>query len=95
VVKFRGAGQGPVVHRPYRGDDHVLAPYATALAEADAEFSPRVTVGLLDEVLALVPDGWLVGDEFDSAEAARAAYRDHLITRAARSVAWVPAVSAA
>ncbi|MEH1016591.1 HipA family kinase [Micromonospora sp. CPCC 206060] len=78
------------VHRAYRADDHVLAPYATRLAEADADLAPRVTPALLTEVLALVPDTWLVGADFDRADAARAAYLVHLSNRATRSAVWLP-----
>ncbi|MFI7604296.1 HipA family kinase [Micromonospora sp. NPDC049366] len=79
-----------VVRRPFRADDHVLAPYATRLPEADADLAPRITADLLDQVLALVPDGWLVGADFADAATARAAYRDHLASRVADSSAWLP-----
>ncbi|MFI7600526.1 HipA family kinase [Actinoplanes sp. NPDC049681] len=80
-----------VVHRPYKWDDHVLKPYATGLAAAAAELVPQLTGELLDEVLALVPDEWLAEFDFETADEARAAYRDHLLARAARPEAWVPA----
>ncbi|MFK3979782.1 HipA family kinase [Micromonospora sp. NPDC050397] len=83
------------VRRPFRADDHVLAPFATRLAEADAEFATRVTADLLAEVLAMVPEDWLVGPDFESAQAARAAYRDHLTDRVADTSAWLPQVAAA
>ncbi|MEH0985363.1 HipA family kinase [Micromonospora sp. CPCC 205556] len=78
------------VGRAYRADDHVLAPYAGDLPSADAELSPRITRELLTEVLALVPDVWLAGPDFPSADAARAAYVDHLARRVARSADWLP-----
>jgi len=80
-----------VVHRPYKWDDHVLKPYATGLAAAAADLVPQLTGELLDEVLALVPDEWLAEFDFETADEARAAYRDHLLARAARPEAWVPA----
>ncbi|RZU76915.1 hypothetical protein EV384_5625 [Micromonospora kangleipakensis] len=83
------------VHRAYRADDHVLAPYATRLAEADAELAPRIGRELLTEVLAQVPGEWLAGPDFDTPDAARAAYVDHLTRRVARTDAWLPAGSAA
>ena len=83
-----------VVQRPYRAGDHVLAPYATALPQAGAELAGRLTAGLLSEVLALVPDGWLAESDFDSPAEARAAYLDHLTARAAEPTAWLPAVEA-
>lgn len=82
---------GAVVHRPYKWDDHVLKPYATGLAAAAADLTPQLTGELLDEVLALVPGEWLAEFDFDTADEARAAYRDHLLARAARPEAWVPA----
>jgi hypothetical protein len=73
------------VHRPYKWDDHVLKPYATALATAGPALAERLTAALLDEVIALVPDEWL-----DDPEADRVAYREHLVARAARPEAWLP-----
>jgi hypothetical protein len=78
-----------VVHRPFKAADHVLAPYATRLADADAELAPKVTAELLGEVLALVPDEWL-----DATDADRGAYVDHLAARAAEPAAWLPAGAA-
>jgi hypothetical protein len=74
-----------VVHRPYRWDDHVLKPFATALPDAGAEVAARLTPRLLTEVIALVPDEWL-----DEPDADRAAYLDHLAARAAQPEAWLP-----
>jgi hypothetical protein len=74
-----------VVHRPYRWDDHVLKPFATALAEAGPELAARLTPGLLGDVIALVPDEWL-----DDPGADRAAYLEHLSARAAEPGAWLP-----
>jgi hypothetical protein len=84
-----------VVGRPFRADDHVLAPYATRLPEADADLAPQVTADLLAEVLALVPDGWLAGPDFESPNAARAAYLAHLGDRVADTGAWLPQVTPA
>ncbi|MFI6263155.1 HipA family kinase [Micromonospora sp. NPDC051006] len=84
-----------VVDRPFRADDHALASYATRLAEAEAELAPRITADLLTEVLALVPDEWLAGPDFDAPDQARAAYTDHLTRRLAHSASWLPTGSAA
>jgi hypothetical protein len=75
-----------VVHRPYKWDDHVLKPYATALEPAGQELAGRLTPELLGEVIALVPDAWL-----DDPAADRAAYLTHLTARAAEPKAWLPA----
>jgi hypothetical protein len=82
------------VQRPYRAEDHVLAPYATQLAQANADFAPRVTEELLGEVLARVPDSWLVDSEFDHPDKAREAYLKHLTARMADTGAWLPKVGA-
>ena len=83
-----------VVHRPYKADDHVLAPYATELPQAGAELSARLTPDLLSDVLESVPDGWLAEFDFGSPAEARAAYLDHLTARAAEPEAWLPTVAA-
>jgi hypothetical protein len=59
------ASPHPVDHERGRFEairDHVLLPYASAMADADARLAPRVTVELLEEVAAAVPDAWLDGD---------------------------------
>jgi hypothetical protein len=56
--------------------EHVLLPYAASIAEADARLAPRVTEQLVDEVVGLVPDPFLDGDD-------RAVYRDYLRARIA------------
>ncbi len=71
-----------VVHRPYKWDDHVLKPYATALPTAGQELAAQVTPELIEAAVALVPDEWL--------DAPTAAYVDHLSARAARPEAWLP-----
>jgi hypothetical protein len=74
-----------VVHRPFKWDDHVLKPYATALSTAGPELAERLTPELLAEVIALVPDEWLEDPGPD-----RAAYLEHLTARAAQPEAWLP-----
>jgi len=74
--------------------DHVLMPVAAPIADAHAALAPRLTAGLLDEVLALVPDEWLAGDGADVG-ARRAAYRDLLLARAAQAETWLPALEVA
>jgi len=63
-----------------------------------ADLAGRVDAALLDEALALVPDGWLEPDESrpdpaapQSAAAARAAYREILLARLDAMPAWLPA----
>jgi hypothetical protein len=59
--------------------DHVLLPFASALAAADAALAPRLTPEVLRAVVAEVPDAWLEGD----ADAARAVYVGYLSERLA------------
>jgi HipA-like kinase len=84
-----------LVRRPYDAGDHVLAPYAKLLPEADAELAPLVTEELLHEVAGLVPEPWLAGEPgFAGAHAVRAAYVEHLLARVAAPRAWLPAAAA-
>ncbi|WP_214322412.1 HipA family kinase [Nonomuraea sediminis] len=61
--------------RKFDATDHVLAPFATQLDRAAAELAPRITREVLEEVTALVPEEWLMGDP-------REAYVEHLLERA-------------
>lgn len=74
--------------------DHVLLPYASALAEADAASRARLTPDVLREIVALIPDGWL-GDEpaFASVAEHREAYVAYLTSRLAASSAFVEEAS--
>lgn len=58
---------------------HVLLPLAADLVRADAELAPRITDAALHEILARVPDDWLVEDA--SPAAMRAGYVAHLRAR--------------
>jgi hypothetical protein len=53
--------------------DHVLLRYASALREADAAMSTRITAELIRDVVELVPDAWLATDRaFETPAAAPA-----------------------
>ena len=70
--------------------DHVLLPWATKLADADAKLGPLLTRAVLEEILARVPDEWLVAPgPFTTAALARAAYLDFFERRLARSSLFV------
>jgi hypothetical protein len=43
--------------------EHVLLPFAGSILDADARLAPRVTDGLLSEVVDAVPGDWLGGDD--------------------------------
>jgi hypothetical protein len=79
-----------VVAQAYKADDHVLAPYATALPQAGAWLTGSLSPALLGEALDRVPDEWLAEFDFDSPAEARAAYLAHLTARAGACAAWLP-----
>ncbi|MGE3725998.1 MAG: aminotransferase class I and II, partial [Candidatus Sericytochromatia bacterium] len=62
--------------------DHVLLPFASQLAQADAKLAPLLTPERLRAILALIPDQWL-GDvpAFESVAAHREAYLDYFLSR--------------
>jgi hypothetical protein len=89
--------------RRYDLSDHVLAPVADRLDAAgldavDADLAARVTVEVLEPVLALVPDAWLTGmnaakgDPRDAA-AWRERYVEYLLARLEDRRAWRPEVA--
>jgi hypothetical protein len=60
----------------------VLLPLAGPIPDADARLAPLVTAGLLEGIVAAVPDAWLVGDSaFESVAQNRAAYVTYLLAR--------------
>jgi hypothetical protein len=62
--------------------DHVLLPFASAIAQVDAALAQRLTPATLRDIVDLVPDAWLAGDPaFGSVDARRAAYVDYLGAR--------------
>ncbi|HEX8472765.1 MAG TPA: HipA family kinase [Pyrinomonadaceae bacterium] len=62
--------------------DHVLLPLAGELAEADARLSEKITPDVVEEILSLIPDEWLVeGSPFAEASMHRRAYAQYLMTR--------------
>ena len=71
--------------------DHVLLPYATELAAVDAAFRKILTNELITDIVALVPDEWLVDETFTSPAQNREAYTRFLTTRIAHSLTFVKA----
>jgi hypothetical protein len=64
--------------------DHVLLESAGALQEADAKMAERITPEIIDNIVKLIPDGWLVGGSlFTSPEQYRDAYIEYLHRRLA------------
>jgi len=70
--------------------DHVLLPWASELAEADAELTARLTPEAIDRVIGLIPESWLSDVAlFASVEEHRAAYRAWLHRRLEEPRTWV------
>jgi len=42
--------------------DHVLLQFASSLREADSKMTGRITPDIIDRIVKLIPDAWLVGD---------------------------------
>lgn len=70
--------------------DHVLLPLATELKTVNELFSSLLNPQLLKDVVALVPDEWLLTDtHFITTEEHREAYTNFLITRLAHAEIFV------
>lgn len=62
--------------------DHVLLRFAGALEEADAQLTARITPEVIDRIVQLIPDAWLMGDSpFDASSQHREAYVAYLVRR--------------
>lgn len=94
-------GDGPsleaVSQRPFAAArDHVLLPFASALAEADAELAPRLTAEVLGDVVASIPDEWLAAEAgFEEPEGVRSAYVSYLTSRLREPRVWAHALEEA
>jgi hypothetical protein len=72
--------------------DHVLLPQATQLDKADEQFRAVLTEDLIQSIVKLVPDEWLLTDSpFTSAEEHRQAYITFLTTRIHHSAIFTKA----
>ena len=70
--------------------EHVLLPFASALATVDAPLAARLTPRVVQDILAAVPDAWLDGDAAQPSPAARrAAYAQYLQARLVAPRAFV------
>ena len=58
--------------------EHVLLPYASSIAEADARLAPRVTPAVVEAAVAAIPGDWL-GPGAD--DGGRRAYVEYLLRR--------------
>jgi hypothetical protein len=79
----------------YDASTHVLRDVAGDPSAAHERLAPRVTEGLLGEVVAQVPETWLeIAPALETPEAVRAAYVEHLLARVANRNAWLPELAA-
>jgi hypothetical protein len=89
-------GAAAAVSRPYDASQHALVECEPDVAAADTLLAPRVTRGLLADVLAQVPDDWLEGPSPDEPpDAVRARYVEQLAARVAARDVWLPGLIAA
>jgi len=66
--------------------NHVLLQFANSLREADSKMTGRITPDIIDRVVKLIPDAWLVGDSsFGGGSQHRDAYIEYLLSRLAAS----------
>jgi hypothetical protein len=73
--------------KPYDTSDHVLR----SLARAPVDLASRVTRGVLEQTVAIVPDEWLEDEPgFASPDEVRAAYVDHFLRRLDAQEVWQP-----
>jgi hypothetical protein len=62
--------------------DHVLLQLASSLREVDAQMTRRVTDNVIDSIVTLIPEAWLVGDSpFSESNQQRDAYMEYLLSR--------------
>lgn len=62
--------------------DHVLLQFASSLREMDSKMATRVTPGIIENIVKLIPDAWLVEDSlFGGYAQHRDAYGEYLLSR--------------
>lgn len=70
--------------------DHVLLPQASEIEAVDAEFKAILTDELINSVVALIPEEWLIDESGqETAEERRQVYSQFLISRVANSEVFV------
>ena len=72
----------------------MLLPQASELTAVDAEFRAKLTPRHIREILALIPEEWLINEGDDlSATGQRGVYVQFLITRLAESERFINAAN--
>jgi hypothetical protein len=62
--------------------DHVLLRFASLLREAHSKMIERITPGIINSIVKLIPDAWLVGDtSFGGSNQHKDAYVEYLLRR--------------
>jgi len=62
--------------------DHVLLQFANSLRDVDSKMTERLTSGIIENIVKLIPDAWLVGDSlFGGHPQHRDAYLEYLLSR--------------
>jgi hypothetical protein len=62
--------------------DHVLLQFASSLREVDSKMATRVTPSIIENIVKLIPDAWLVEDSlFGGYTQHRDAYVEYLLSR--------------
>ena len=70
--------------------DHVLLSFANSLEEADARLTTQLTEAIINGVVKLIPDAWLLGDSpFSGTDQHRDAYVEYLLNRLAAPHAFL------
>ncbi|HEY4337288.1 MAG TPA: HipA family kinase [Puia sp.] len=85
-------GWEAAAERPFmQVKDHVLLPFASRLAEVDAEFRVLLTPEVIRGIVELVPEEWLVGEVWGDTPASevRRVYSEFLIRRVQHAATFV------
>ncbi|MGQ4648178.1 HipA family kinase [Lyngbya aestuarii] len=61
--------------------DHVLLPFASKLQAVDSKMTERLTPEIIDSIIKLIPDTWLVESPFNGNTQHREAYLEYLLKR--------------
>ncbi len=86
----RGGPYAPRARNPFpQITEHVLLPFATTIAQADATARERLTPAVIRDVVGLIPDAWLDDGAFSSAHEHREAYAAYLLARLEASNVFV------
>jgi hypothetical protein len=91
ALTFHHNWAATIAPRAYDARDHALLGCSPDLDDADATLTPMVTDQLVTQVVALVPEVWLIDEPgFTDASAVRAVYVDRLLARARAHDEWLP-----